>query len=124
MKDHIDTLTALLAGKSAIDLMNAAKPLDETAERERCEALPYDLTHREQIEQRIVDRAQARAEGYAQGAARYQTAQITLSNQLSAARAELGTAEAEYQRLLKSHTAARDQLAAAQAEIAGMQSIA
>lgn len=122
MKEHIDTFTALLAGKSAIDyphwrdavryaidLMNA-KPLDDAAEREHCRKAAEECLQDQNITDWLVcvttylmrENRRARAEGFAQGTERLfesENARSALTERVSNLAAKLSAAQAEIERL-------------------------
>lgn len=160
MKEHLENLERLLAyhkhagmgpGSTwadalqyAIDLMNAAKPLDEAAERGHCTAVLFAILDAEggfgsnAFEDLLIrERAQTRAEGYAQGRAdnpnwgnlrrlneEWEGVERDLKARLSAAQAEIAQnrgAHLDTHNRLRDVAALRDgaeaQLSAAQEEI-------
>ena len=141
MKEHIDTLERYNTGKTvdiaslnaalraAIELMNAAKPLDEAAESEHCFHAAERLTGYEWTAPRVSkeiesERAQARAEGYLKGQLvgidmGAEDTQRRMQALLSAAQAEIHNLRIELSETIhmSDYDKLETKLSAAQAEI-------
>jgi hypothetical protein len=114
--------------RAAIDLMNAAKPLDEAAEREHCAQSARkwwngEFTTADVVDLLLRERAQARAEGM-RSSRMFERESARLQENLCAAQAEIErlkhaytNADKDYMSEIEKRSALEAQLSVAQAEI-------
>lgn len=117
MKEHIKTLSLFYAGSmskddarlsqaltAAIDLMNAAEPMDEAAEREHCVCVASLIWNgpcsaEAAVETLMRERAAADAAGYVRCAEAEHIFKAAQRKTIEALETQLSTAQAEIERL-------------------------